>query len=316
VDRSINVAASQFLRALRGRRSQQAFARRLGYRANPITDWEHGRRYPTAQETLRAAARIGKNVVAAFSRFTPRVPLQPSAAGFDLGSWLSRLIGQTPISALARSTGHSRSSIARWLSGTSHPRLPDFLRVVDVVTGRVPELVAELVPIAEVPTLAARYDSVHAAKRLARDEPWTEAMLRLLEIEAHDASAVHKPGHFAERLGISLADETRCLRALTRAGIVQREGERYQTRPMSVDISDDPQALRHLRHHWSHVAGARALEPRPRDWLAYNVMSCSERDLERIRELLTATFREVRAIVASSEPSEVAALLNLQLIQW
>ena len=42
----------------------------------------------------------------------------------------------------------------------------------------------------------------------------------------------------------------------------------------------------------------------------------AEQDLARIREVLSATFREVRAIVASSEPSEVAALVNMQLIQW
>jgi hypothetical protein len=312
----VEVAASQLLRALRGKRSQQAFARRLGYRANPITDWEHGRRYPTARETLRAAARTGRNVVTAFSRFTPRVPLQLKAAEFEVAEWLSRLVGQTPISALARSTGHSRSSLARWLAGTAHPRLPDFLGLVDVVTGRVPELIAELVPIAEVPALAARYESVRAAKRLALDEPWTEALLRLLEIDEHATTRVREPGYFAERLGISLAHEQRCLEALMRAGVVQRERKRYRTQPLSVDISGDPQALRQLRHHWSKVASERALEPRSSDWLAYNVLSCSEPDLERIRELLSATFREVRAIVASSEPSQAAALVNMQLIHW
>jgi hypothetical protein len=308
-------ASSQLLRALRGKRSQQAFARRLGYRANPITDWEHGRRYPTAREALRAAARTGKNVVAAFERFNPRVPLQLRAAEFDVGNWLARLVGQTPISVLARTTGHSRSALARWLAGTSHPRLPDFLVLVDALTGRAPELVAELVPIAEVPVLAARYESVRTAKRLALDEPWTEALLRLLEIDEH-ASCVRQPGYFAERLGISLEDELRCLDALTRAAVVQRQGGRYSVRPLSVDISGDPQALRQLRHHWSNVAGERALQPRPRDWLAYNVLSCSESDLERIRELLSSTFREVRAIVASSEPSQAAALVNMQLIHW
>src|SRR5262245_49966714 len=64
---AMEAASSQLLRALRGKRSQRAFARRLGFRANPVTDWEHGRRYPTAQETLRAAARVGKNVTAAFA---------------------------------------------------------------------------------------------------------------------------------------------------------------------------------------------------------------------------------------------------------
>ena len=50
----MELAARQLLRALRGKRSQVAFSRRLGYRGNPIADWEAGRRTPTAQEMLRA----------------------------------------------------------------------------------------------------------------------------------------------------------------------------------------------------------------------------------------------------------------------
>jgi hypothetical protein len=31
---------------------------------------------------------------------------------------------------------------------------------------------------------------------------------------------------------------------------------------------------------------------------------------------MAVTFRELRAIVASSEPSEVAALINMHLVHW
>lgn len=83
----MEAAAQQFLRALRGKRSQRAFARRLGYRGNPMTDWEHGRRYPTAQEALRAAARVNIDVRAAFARIAHGVPLSVGADGFGLGAW-------------------------------------------------------------------------------------------------------------------------------------------------------------------------------------------------------------------------------------
>jgi hypothetical protein len=39
-------------------------------------------------------------------------------------------------------------------------------------------------------------------------------------------------------------------------------------------------------------------------------------DLQRIKQLLRATFREIRTIVASSAPEEVAALVNLQLVAF
>jgi hypothetical protein len=71
-----------------------------------------------------------------------------------------------------------------------------------------------------------------------------------------------------------------------------------------------------LLGHWSAVAARRIVERRPRDFFAYNVLSCSRADYERIRGLLRRTFREIQSIVAASEPSERVALLNLQLLHF
>src|SRR3954454_15226934 len=82
--------AAEVLRALRGERSQRAFARRLGYRANPITDWEHARRFPTAVEALRAAHLFGVNVSAAFAEFhAAPPPLSDSAGRLAIAPWLT-----------------------------------------------------------------------------------------------------------------------------------------------------------------------------------------------------------------------------------
>jgi hypothetical protein len=51
--------ARELMVALRGRRSQVAWSRRLGYRSNVAYAWESGRRSPTGAEMLRAAGRGG-----------------------------------------------------------------------------------------------------------------------------------------------------------------------------------------------------------------------------------------------------------------
>lgn len=310
-------AAQQFLRALRGRRSQRAFARRLGYRGNPMTDWEHGRRYPTAHEALRAAARIKIDVPAAFARFAPGTVLTMDRDGFALGEWLRTVSAPASIGELAGRSGLSRFAVGRWLSGGRRPRLPDFLRLVDAATGRVPDLVAELVPIAEVPALAERYRIAQTARRLAFDAPWSEAVLRVLETPEYARLAEHRPGFVARRLGISLADETRLLALLQASQVIAREGERFRNvRPFTVDTRGGRGALHAIKQHWARVAAERAADPLQGDVFAYNVLSASERDLARIAELLHATFREIRMIVAASEPAECIALLNLQLVGW
>ncbi|MEN9581410.1 MAG: hypothetical protein RJA70_4419 [Pseudomonadota bacterium] len=46
---------------------------------------------------------------------------------------------------------------------------------------------------------------------------------------------------------------------------------------------------------------------------SYNPFGVSKRDLLRIEELQRAYFRELRSIVAQSEPVETVAVLNQQL---
>ena len=63
------LVARQVLRAIRGRRSQVAFSRRLGYRGNAVADWEAGRRFPTAARFLEACERAGIDVAGALYAF-------------------------------------------------------------------------------------------------------------------------------------------------------------------------------------------------------------------------------------------------------
>ncbi len=309
--------AAQVLRALRGKRSQRAFARRLGYRANPITDWEHGRRFPTAVETLRAAHVIGVNVTRAFSEFHAAPPPPCSAGRFAVAPWLSAIRGTTPIAHVAARAGCSRFAMARWLSACAQPRLPDFFRCVDACTDRLPDLVAALVPIEAVPSLLARYRAMRAARRVAFDAPWTEAVLRVLEIQAYRARRTHDDDFVAQRLGIPVEVVSAALQHLEAAAVIRLDNRLWrQDRPLTVDTRGAPGDLSELLRHWNAIGHDRIAKRHPSDFFAYNVMSCSLADYERIRDLLRRTFREIQSIVAASEPSERVALLNLQLLEF
>ncbi len=47
-----------------------------------------------------------------------------------------------------------------------------------------------------------------------------------------------------------------------------------------------------------------------------SVQPLDRADLDRIRDLQRAYFRELRAIVAASEPCETGALITLRLLEW
>lgn len=311
-------AAMEFLRALRGARSQIAFARRLGYKRNPICDWEHGRRFPTVVEVHRAAGLVGVDLGAVYARFvTPDVP---PPAGYDtngLSAWLRALRGQSPLGEVAAKAGVSRFVASRWLSGATTPRLPDFLRLLEALTGRVSDWVAGFVPIAHVPTLLPSFERRAASRRLAAEMPWSEAVLRVLETGAYAGLLTHDDGWVAARLGVSAATVAGCLTALASVGAIAWDGVRFvAAAPLTVDTRSAPELVRALKGHWAGVGQARAASPRAGDLLSYNVISLSRHDLARLRELHLAYYRDVRALVSASEPVEVAALVNVQLITF
>lgn len=310
-------AASQMLRALRGKRSQRAFSLRLRYKSNVASDWESGRRLPTADEALRACQRLAIDVNAAFHHFQPACAAalgntkQP-----QVSAWLRELSGGMPISQLATRSNMSRYAISRWLQGKTHPRLHDFLALVEAISGRASDLVAALVPINQVDELRSVATRRATARRLAFDEPWSATVMRVLETTGYQA-ATHPEGYIATRLGLEVAQVRAVLETMENAGAAQFDGERYQSgAPLTVDVEASPKDIAQLRAHWANVARERAFHVRDADWLGFNIISTSMEDLERVREVLRRAFREIRSIAAASEPAETVALLNLHLVTW
>ena len=315
--------AAELMRAIRGQRSQEAFARRLGCRANAIYTWESARNFPTAARALYAAARAGVDVGAALARFYTRTPSWLKRADPTSPQTVARLLddlrGQSSIVAVARATGRSRFAVSRWLSGEAQPRLPDFLRVLEATSLRLLDFVACLVDPTTMPSVAQAYRDLEATRRAAYEQPWSQAFLRGLELSDYQAQPAHRPGWLARRLGLPEQEEERCLELLLASGQVARDGSgRYTpTRVTTVDTRRDPAAARELRRFWSRTATERlhSAPPTSQAAAAYNLFGVSRADLAQLRELQRAYFRQMRAIIARSQPVEAVVLANMQLIE-
>ena len=314
-------AASELLRALRGKRSQEAFARRLGCRSHAVYTWESGRNYPTAARAFFAAKRAGVDVRAALSRFYRRPPAWLATADLGAPDCVARLLddlrGKTPITTIARATGRTRFAVARWLKGQAQPRLPDFLRLVEATSLRLLDFVACLVDPEQLPSLAPAYRDLVATRRAAYEVPWSHAFLRALELQAYKALPAHQPGWLAHNLALDREEEARSLALLEQSGqITLRDGRYVPTHVTTVDTRHDAAAARRLRQFFSQAAAERVQQaPEGTAASAYNLFGVSRTDLERLRELQRAYFREMRAIIAGSEPVEAIVLANMQLVE-
>jgi DNA-binding transcriptional ArsR family regulator len=195
--------------------------------------------------------------------------------------------------------------------------LADFFVLVHIMTYRITDLIAALVDIAEVPSVALLHAELEASRALAFSEPWTSAVLALLETEAHLSGQKRSADFLSERLGLDATTIERALSGLASAALIAERGEKYGVRrALTIDTRGHPEATVRLRRHWARVGAERLSSPGPRDLFAYNVFSISRADFDRIRELEQQYFREARAIIAASTPSEVAGLLTVQLFQW
>src|SRR5688572_30799791 len=213
--------AAELIRALRGRRSQLAFSRRLGFRTNVVHTWEAQRRWPTASRALLAAERAGADPRAALTRFY-RIPpawLTPTAALTPelVARLLADLRGRATIGDVAQRAGRSRFAVGRWLKGEAEPRLPDFLRMIEATSLRVLDFVAAFVDPRSLPSVTPRWEKLEAGRRAAFELPWSHAVLRVLELESYRRHP-HREGFIADQLGIGLDEEQRCLEALIGSG--------------------------------------------------------------------------------------------------
>jgi transcriptional regulator with XRE-family HTH domain len=312
--------AQEFLRALRGKRSQQQWSRRIGYRTNVAYMWEAGRSFPTASVALRAAQRAGIDVRAALERFY-RVPPEWLAQAPDVASpaavsaLLEDLRAGRKVASLARGMGRSRFAISRFLQGKTEPRLPDFFRLIDAFSLRLLDFVAAFVDPEQLPEARAAWRRLETARRAAYDAPWTQAVLRALELSAYRTLARHRTGWLAERLGITREEEARALTLLADTGQIALRNGRYQpAEVLSVDTRRDPEAAKRLRRFWAEAGLAHA-ERDPAAVLSFNLGTIAERDLERVHELHRRYFAELRALIAQSEPAEAIVLANVQLVR-
>jgi len=309
-----DLASRELVRALRGQRSQAAMGRRLKRTSNVLHAWETGSRYPRGSDLLQLLQLSGRAPLALLNRFAPCRGASPRAL---CSSWLQGLVRDRSQAELSRALGVNRNTIARWLAGTTEPRLPQLLALVEATTQRLLDFLADAVGTEQLPSVAAAHADLQLQRGLAYSRPWSHAVLRVLELEAYRSLPRHEPGFIAARLGITLEEERACLSALLRAKQIRKHAGRFRVgRVLAVDTRQDPAGNLALKRHWFGVAqgelehhgvAAGALA-------SYNLFAISEADLERVRQAHLDYYERVRAIVAESQHPSRVVLTTIGLL--
>ena len=193
-------------------------------------------------------------------------------------------------------------------------RLPEFFSIVQAASFRLLDFIALIAEPANLPSVAASWRQLEAARRAAYELPWSQAVLRALELESYRSPSEQTPAWISERLGIPEAVVAQSLEVLAECGQIRVHEGRYRLVDTPVvDTRRDPERAWQAREFWTDAARER-LAARTPGLYWYNVFGVSERDLTRIRELQAQYFRELRALIEQSQPVERVVLSVQHLI--
>lgn len=308
--------ASQLIRSLRGRRSQVALSKRLGYRSNVLYNWESGDGFPTAAKFFWLLTQVGRSPADALSAFLPDRELArriDPCTKEGVATVLRELKGKRSLGDLSEAVGRDRFAVSRWLHGKTEPQLPDFLALFEATTLSLVDFLAGLVNPEELDEVVDRWRALQAARRSANELPWSHAILRGVDLKSYRELPEHRPGWFASQLELSANEEQRCLELLCATGDLVWDGKHYRSvESLTVDTGRDPEATRRLAAFWMREGAERVRSARKGSF-AFNVFGVSRSDLERLKELQRTYFAELRALVAQSDSTECVAVATYQL---
>jgi len=313
---NFNAISSELLRAFRGHHTQWEWSEKLGYRSNVAYHWEAGRQWPTAAKTLAAAKAAGIDPVTSLEHFYGVRPgwfdeIAPDSPQ-GVATLLNDLRGSSGVGDLARRAGVSRFAAMRWLSGKAQPRLPEFLQMIHASSLRVVDFVATLTDPRRLPSIAPQWSKMEARRQGANAHPWTQAILRAIELDAYRSLAVHDTEWLATRLGLDTSVAETCIDFLHDTRQVRWTGTHFRQHTVLVDTRRHPLISRRLKHHWTEVAADRIASDGSGTY-DNHVFACTRETFEQIRQLHLSFYREVRAIVAESRDLEAVAVVNVQL---
>jgi hypothetical protein len=311
--------AVELVQALRGKRSCAELSRRIGYRSNVVQRWESRHSFPTASRFLAAQRRVRPargSWLEGFFRSPPDwAACADPTAPQTVAAFLRHLKGKTPVSHIAELAGRNRFTVARWFSGATEPKLPEFLQAVDLCSRRLFDLVAALEDPRRVPSVREGWARLELAREAAYTQPWSHAVLRALELNGMPRGCKRQVHWIARQLTLSVPVVREALRTLEATAQVELNARGYRTREViSVDTSRDPERAHALKVAWTRTALERLAAKTPGTF-GYSLFAISKQDLARLQALQSQYVRAMQQIVASSKANDCVGLYCAQLFE-
>ena len=310
--------AQELVKTLRGARSQMQFSRRIGRRSNVAYIWESGRSYPSASELFAIIGRLKGDPRSVCREFVRA----HAGRGYDadpgtpegVGAFLSSIVGDETAASMATELDVSRSTMHRWLTGKTQPRLHELLAIVQASTRAAGWLVEALVlDVAKVESTKREIERRVGA--LMSEEPLLLGVVFALQLPSYTLLPKHRVGYLADRLGISIEEEERGVRMLLDQGLLEWNGERYTfPAPWGEPGLLEFRAERpvDIRRFWAQQAASR-LGPE-HTTVVCGVLIATADDIARLERVRGELIQVIREIAHRTDGDRIA-LVNFNVME-
>lgn len=277
---------AELLRAIRGKLTASALSAKLGYKFNQVARWEKGERRLLWSDFVAVAE----------ARRLPLAEQVKQYLGYEgdlraTGPFTRTLLAGKPVGELAKSARLNRSKLSRWLGGKAEPTFLDVFALLRSSVNLI-SFLEPLVELGKVPSLAGEYEIFRRQRELAYSMPYLDALMEALLMDAYLKSARHDPSILARAAGLPERTVATALASLEAAGMVERNGDKYQAIEISIDYrADRARMVKNILHWIGETASTvQNLQTRPLkgSLVGFSVFSLSREGHEKALKL----FRE------------------------
>ncbi len=302
------------LKSMRGKHSQQAISKRLGYGFNQVYRWESGRIGMSWKDFALYCDVCKVDLKLALGHLLGEIT-NPQ----DHCQIFSRIIGRTPIANICKQTGISRQQLDRWRKRRASPSVEQIFHFLNESMGVTLDLAKILNRNKKIPTSITKLIDDTLLKNIAVESPISLLVGILFAMDEYQNLKKHKDGYIASKLGISIVDEHEMLSNLIKAGELAKKNGKFisqapRIRTKTPSFTDHKTIIKFWLQRAMNTLDAQKDFNDQVSIMGYRVMGISNECYQRIVERYRQFQNEIGLMIREDQDAiDVACVMSLQL---
>lgn len=305
--------ATEMVKAVRGKRSQNQLNRKLGFSVNQLYRWESGYRKITWKNFVQ---------ICSLSRVSIGEILKVEIGFFgderEIKDLILHLKGQHSLTAFSKLVNLPNTKIRNWAQGRGQVNLSDVLKMIEGSLGVSTDIVAKICDINLVPSLLEVHKLRLFQRNICFQNPELMIMIHGVELLSRQALGA---SYWSQISGLTSLSEKRC-KELVEIGIDAKYFEmKEQHLKVTISFIDTRGALKQtldMRRFWINVALKKidTIEDITKPHrLLYFIMSVSDHGAEKLQALMYQFISKMAELNRDDPgPSTQIRLINFQNI--